>query len=1010
MRHHARCASAAAVICAVLALLMGSLLVADENERREREVRLIEILKRGASIQEKDQACRELQIIGSPASIPALAALLMDKDLSHMARYALEPMPYPEAGKALRMALAQTTSLVKIGIINSLGFREEKEAVPDLIGLLKDSDGEVVSSAAAALGRIGTPEAALALEKFRKTASPPLQAVAAEASLTTAERLLGNNRQSDAVKIYEQLQAAKWPVHLRQGAFAGLLNALPAEAVARIIRAIEGGDPALKPVAIASIPALKDPGAAGRFASMLPKVSTDTQVLMIGALAECESKSTLPALRNALTSPNQEVRLAAVKALGKAGDASCVKALSANLSDANPDALRKEAIGSLERLRGDGVNKELITCLKTASVPERIALIGILVSRRATDAFDDLFQEAKGGDAGVREAAFKALGNLGGADNLPAVLTLLTELKGEEGRTELEFAAARLARKIPAETIRGDAVIGELRAAREIPVQCSLLRVLGGVANWKALEEMRAALGSKDSEVRETAINALANWPDSRAIDLLLEEWRTTNNPAQRTAILRGCVKLLRRGDGLPSQTIARYKDLLNGSQRPGDKLSVLSGLAEVAEPEAIGLVEPSLRDPQVKAEAELSMIQIARRVMGSAPTAAKQAAFRLWTEAQSEEVRQQAAGMIREIELSENYLMSWQVAGPYSRMGGEGLRLFDIVLPPEKDDLTVKWVDLPVNNRTERPWMLDLSSILGEARMRAAYVRTWIYSERAQSAVLELGVDDPVKIWLNRELVHLHNMPGSPTFVEDRMGLSFRSGWNLLVLKIVQTDGPWEFSVKLRKPKGEPLDNVRFDAAHGEKVQTEQIYDGLSGKWVQLFNGKDLSGWRKTGDAIFTVEDGNLVGTQTTGKGGDLFTESEWDNFELCVVYRIVWPANSGFWFRSDGTKGYQFDVLKWKKPVGYSGTLYMPGKMFLTVNLNEALENRDDWNEARVRAQGDGLKLWINGVKVGECQESTFRKGAFGIQVHPGDEFKGMKVIIKRVEVRSLETQSKQ
>ncbi len=1009
MRHSTGCTRAAAVACAFVVFLAGFLHAADEKDRMNREARLIEILKSDASVQEKDQACRELQVIGSPASIPALAALLTDKDLSHMARYALEPMPYPEAGRALRLALAQTSSSIKIGIINSLGFREEKAAVPDLIQLLKDSDTEVMGSAAAALGRIGTPEAALALEKFRKTAPPSLQAVTGEASLTAAERLLSHNLQMEAVRIYQQMQAAKWPAHVRQGAFAGLLKVLPAEAVARIIRAVEGDDPILKSVAIASIPTLKDPSAPGRFSSMLPKVSTDTQVMMIGALAECQSKATLPAIRSTLASPNQEVKLAAVKALGKAGDASCVKALSEFLSGTSPEGLKKEATGSLERLRGDGVNTELIACLKTAPPDLRTTLIGILVSRRATDALGDLFQEAAGGDMIVREAAFKALGSLGGADNLPAVLRLLTALKGDEGRTELELAAARLARKIPTENAQADAVLDLLEAATETPVRCSLLRVLGGIANWKALEAIRAALGTKVPEVKETAIKALISWPDSRAIDLLLGEWRTASDPTQKTSILRGCVKLLRRGDGLPSQTIVRYKELLNGTPRSEDKMLVLSGLAEVGEPAAIDLVEPSLRDPQVKAEAELSMIQIARRLVGSAPKAARGAAVRLWTEAQSEEIRQQAAEMIREIKQSEDYLMAWQVAGPYSRMGGEGLRLFDVVLPPEKGDLTVKWRDLPISSRFDKPWMLDVASFLGEARMRAAYARTWIYSEKAQNVILELGVDDPAKAWLNSELVHLHNIPGSSTFVEDRIGLSLRQGWNALELKIVQTDGPWEFSTKLRKPNGEPLDGVRVDAAYGEKVQTEQVYNGSDGNWVQLFNGKDLTGWHKTGDAIFTVEDGNLVGTQTTGKGGDLFTDSEWGNFELHVIYRIVWPANSGFWFRWDGVKGYQFDVLKWKNPIAYSGAMYMPGKMFLTVNLNEALENRDGWNEARVRAQEDELKLWLNGVKVGECQESTFRKGAVGIQVHPGDEFKGMKVIIKTVEVRSLGTQSK-
>ena len=117
-----------------------------------------------------------------------------------------------------------------------------------------------------------------------------------------------------------------------------------------------------------------------------------------------------------------------------------------------------------------------------------------------------------------------------------------------------------------------------------------------------------------------------------------------------------------------------------------------------------------------------------------------------------------------------------------------------------------------------------------------------------------------------------------------------------------------------------------------------------------------------------------------------------------------MVWPANSGFWFRHNGRKGYQYDVLKYKNPVAYSGTLYCPGKMFITKNLTESLENRDGWNEARLCAKGDELTLWLNGTQTGQCRDKTLRKGKIGIQVHGGNGFKGMKMIIKKMGVRSL------
>ena len=76
--------------------------------------------------------CRKLTIVGTAASVPALAGLLGDKDHSHMARYALERIPAPEAGQALREALARLSGNLKIGVISSLGLRRDAAAVSAL--------------------------------------------------------------------------------------------------------------------------------------------------------------------------------------------------------------------------------------------------------------------------------------------------------------------------------------------------------------------------------------------------------------------------------------------------------------------------------------------------------------------------------------------------------------------------------------------------------------------------------------------------------------------------------------------------------------------------------------------------------------------------------------------------------------------------------------------------------------------------------------------------------------
>ncbi len=88
----------------------------DAAARKALEKRLAAVLGSGASRSAKDYVCRTLKTIGTAESVPALAALLPDKDLSHMARYALERIPAPEAAAAMRDALPGLSGALKAGV------------------------------------------------------------------------------------------------------------------------------------------------------------------------------------------------------------------------------------------------------------------------------------------------------------------------------------------------------------------------------------------------------------------------------------------------------------------------------------------------------------------------------------------------------------------------------------------------------------------------------------------------------------------------------------------------------------------------------------------------------------------------------------------------------------------------------------------------------------------------------------------------------------------------------
>jgi len=190
--------------------------------RKDLEARLAAVLKTDAPQAAKGYVCRKLSRLGSAESVPALAALLSDEALSHLGRYALEVMPCPEAGKALRDALPQVKGKILVGVINSLGARRDLESTPQLVALLADPDSAVAGAAAGALGQMGTREAAKALRTFLDGAPKERRLPAADSCLACAERLLAAGEKDAAKEIYKALSSSQEPEHVRLAATQGL--------------------------------------------------------------------------------------------------------------------------------------------------------------------------------------------------------------------------------------------------------------------------------------------------------------------------------------------------------------------------------------------------------------------------------------------------------------------------------------------------------------------------------------------------------------------------------------------------------------------------------------------------------------------------------------------------------------------------------------------------------------------------------------------------------------------
>ncbi|MFH1740612.1 MAG: HEAT repeat domain-containing protein [bacterium] len=131
------------------------------------EQRLLAVLESSdATYEAKDFACRMLRQMGSPKSVPVLAELLYDENLSDMARFGLQGLPFPEVDKAFRKALKELNGDNRIGVIGSIAVRGDRKAVSQLARLAKSEDPALARASIAALRRIGGEEASRALSSL----------------------------------------------------------------------------------------------------------------------------------------------------------------------------------------------------------------------------------------------------------------------------------------------------------------------------------------------------------------------------------------------------------------------------------------------------------------------------------------------------------------------------------------------------------------------------------------------------------------------------------------------------------------------------------------------------------------------------------------------------------------------------------------------------------------------------------------------------------------------------
>ena len=188
--------------------------------------------------------------------------------------------------------------------------------------------------------------------------------------------------------------------------------------------------------------------------------------------------------------------------------------------------------------------------------------------------------------------------------------------------------------------------------------------------------------------------------------------------------------------------------------------------------------------------------------------------------------------------------------------------------------------------------------------------------------------------------------------------------------------------------------------------------------KWANLFNGKDLKGWKQlNGKAKYSIENGEIVGTTVANTPNSfLCTEQEYGDFILELDLKVDNSMNSGVQFRSlskadyqnGRVHGYQAEVDPSDR--AWSGGIYDEARRdwLYIPNMNtegKKAFKKSQWNHYRIEAIGSTIRTFINGIPTAYLIDDMTAKGFIALQVHAiGKEQKeGTQIRWKNIKIQT-------
>jgi HEAT repeat protein len=413
---------------------------------------LISVLESAeTSTEARKYIVRALTRLGTADAVDSLAKLLAGADplLKEEARQALSTIRSPKAVGILEAALKKSSDKrEKAGLMDALANLKSETSIPVIAPSILDSDADTATAALSAIARIGGAPAVVTLGKASASdkLAPALKPVAEKSLLIAC-----NGDAKVAANIYQTTSSDS----VRLAAFLVAVKGADASAKSAMVEsALKSKDADLHRAALARGIELGLPSLQSSLAASMDQLPADDLMIVLANLHLLKPAETAAKLAlGSIASPDEEVRIAAITALGKIGGKPAFDAVLKEVGAREP-RVNQAASSALAGMAYPAAESTLLAMLKGDSNPDKVLAIKAMVSREVPGGNVLLIETIKGGDSDASKEAVKSLYFTATTDDLRSLCAAAAATDNAELRRSLVSICSRIATRIDTDEAR----------------------------------------------------------------------------------------------------------------------------------------------------------------------------------------------------------------------------------------------------------------------------------------------------------------------------------------------------------------------------------------------------------------------------------------------------------------------------------------------------------------------------------------------------------------------------